>query len=200
MQVGVLMFFKREYLTIPNGLSVSRIVFMPLLFLFIITDHRLLFLMLYIILGSTDLLDGLIARKFDLISEIGKTLDSVGDLIFYLGSLTFIYMMFPEVVFNNSIPLLLFFIIFTLSFIVSWVKLGKPILMHTNLLRFNAMMVYFLVISSFLFDTSNFATVILCIYYLAFIDEIAIFLLFNEFDRDAKSVIHLLMEKSRASR
>jgi phosphatidylglycerophosphate synthase len=189
------MFLKTEYLTVPNGLSVSRIILMPLLFLFLFTDHHLLFLMFYIILGSTDLFDGLIARNFDLKSEIGKTLDSVGDLIFYLGSLIFIYILFPHVVYNNSLPLILFFIIFSLSFIVSWIKLGKPILMHTSLLRLNAVLVYFLVIFSFMFDTSIFGTIIIFIYYIAFTEEIAIFLMFDEFDRDAKSLIHLIKDR-----
>lgn len=189
------MILKRDHLTIPNGLSVSRIIFMPILLLFLFYDQHLLFLIFYIIIGSTDLFDGLIAKNYNITSEMGKTLDSVSDLVFYLGTLYFIYYLFPHIVVNNSTMLLIFFIVFSLSFIVSWIKLGKPVLMHTQLLRLNAVLVYFLLIFSFVWDTTYFASLILVIYYLAFTEEMVIFLKYKEFDRDARSIFHIMREK-----
>jgi len=55
----------KRYLTVPNFLSASRAVFLPLLFYYILTDRPGLFLIGYIILGSTDFFDGIIARKFN---------------------------------------------------------------------------------------------------------------------------------------
>lgn len=193
------MFLKREHFTIPNGLSVSRIVFMPLLLILLFTDNQLPFLILYIILGATDLFDGLIAKNYNKTSEIGKTLDSVSDLVFYLATLFFVWYLFPYIVEKNAIMLMIFFVFLTSSFIVSWIKLGKPILMHTQLLRLNAMLVYFLIIFSFVWDLTYFASIILFIYFLAFGEEIIIFLKYKDFDRDAKSLFHIMREKREAS-
>ncbi len=165
---------------------------LPFLILMVIQGKNMMFLMSYILLGSTDLFDGIVARKFDQKSEVGKTLDSVADLVFYLGSLYFVFVLFDHVVYANIVFLLIFFLFLSLSFIVSTVRFGKPILMHTQLLRLNAVLVYLLVIFSFVFDTTFMATIILFIYYLAFTEEILIFLKFDDFDRDAKSIFHLL--------
>ena len=187
---------KGEYVTVPNALSISRIVFLPFLILLVMMGENILFLFLYIIIGSTDLFDGMIARRFHLNSEIGKTLDSVADLVFYLGSLFFIFILFEHVVYGNTIFLLVFFIFFSMSFIISIIRFGKPILMHTQLLRLNAVLVYLLVIFSFLFDTTYMGTLILFIYYVAFSEEIVIFLKFDDFDRDARSIFHIIKGSS----
>ncbi len=197
-----------KYITIPNTLSVSRIFLLPILILLLAFDLRFEFTIAYILIGSTDYFDGKIARRFNMRSEIGKTLDSVADLVFYLGSLGFIYVLYPEIVFNNLVMLYIFFAIFLSSFIVSWVRIGKPILMHTSLLRLNAVLVYLLVIISFFtYDIGNwtlvpdvFAKLILVIYYVAFTEEILIFILFKDFDRDTEWIGELFKKRKAEGR
>ena len=43
-----------KYVTVPNGLSLSRLVLLPLLYVFVVKDMKIAFLGAYIILGSTD--------------------------------------------------------------------------------------------------------------------------------------------------
>ncbi len=195
---------KRELLNVPNSLSFSRILFLPLLFLVTYLKWDFTFLALYVLIGSTDYFDGKIARKLQQTSEFGKTIDSVADLFFYLGTLAFVYFWFPEIVSGNTIMLIVFFVFFLSSFAVSWIKLGKPILMHTNLLRLNAVLVFFLVVVSFLVNYFHFGeesipvyfgTVILAIYILAFTEEIFIFLIYGEVDRDTRFIWDLWNEK-----
>ncbi|MEA3558649.1 MAG: CDP-alcohol phosphatidyltransferase family protein [Candidatus Thermoplasmatota archaeon] len=188
-----------EYFTVPNVLSASRIIFLPLLFLVTHIKLDLVFLALYIVIGSTDYFDGILARKLKQTSEFGKTIDSVADLFFYLGTLAFIYLWFPYIVDSLTNLLLVFFVFFLSSFAVSWIKIGKPILMHTNLLRLNAALVFFLVIVSFLTDFGlgdrvypiYFGTVILFIYILAFTEEMLIFLFYGDVDRDTRFIWEL---------
>jgi phosphatidylglycerophosphate synthase len=195
---------KRELFNVPNTLSFSRIVFLPLLFLLTYLKWDFTFLTLYILIGATDYFDGMIARRLKQTSEFGKTIDSVADLFFYLGTLAFVYFWFPEIVTGNTIILAAFFVFFLASFAVSWMKIGKPILMHTNLLRLNAVLVFFLVVVSFLVNFFHFGeqaipvyfgTVILAIYILAFTEEILIFLIFGEVDRDTRFIWDLWDEK-----
>lgn len=191
---------KTNLVTVPNVLSASRIFFLPLLFLLTFLKMDFSFLVLYIAVGSTDYFDGLVARKFDQTSEFGKTIDSVADIFFYLGTLAFIYLWFPYIVESLTTMLLVFFVFFLSSFAVSWIKIGKPILMHTSLLRLNAVLVYFLVILSFLVNKLElgdkvypvyFGTVILAIYVLAFTEEILIFIFYGDVDRDTRFIWEL---------
>jgi hypothetical protein len=67
-------------------------------------------------------------------------------------------------------------------------KCGKPLLMHTNLLRVSAALVYFLFILSFFFDTEYFGTIVITLYIFAFIEEILIFIIYGQIDPDTKSI------------
>ncbi|MCK5811579.1 MAG: CDP-alcohol phosphatidyltransferase family protein [Clostridiales bacterium] len=183
--------FKKEYLTIPNFLSISRALFLPILIVFAVKDMRLAFLVGYIILGSTDFFDGKIARRFNQKTDIGKTLDSVADLFFYIASAYFLSTLYPAYLSPNSTLLIIFFSILLLSFIVSAILCKKPIMMHTSLLRFNAVLVYLVVILSYFMNTTYFIAGILILYLIAFTEEIIIFIKYGEVDPDSKSIFHI---------
>lgn len=192
--------FKREFLNVPNSLSFSRILLLPVLALLTYVKWDFIFLLTYIIVGSTDYFDGKIARRWNITSEFGKTIDSVADLFFYLGTLGFVYFWFPQIVIGNRYLIMIFFVFLIASFAISWIKIGKPILMHTNLLRLNAVLVYLLVIVSFFVTFLGvgekaipvyFGTVILVIYFLAFAEEILIFIFYGDVDRDTRFIWEL---------
>ncbi|MCL6457357.1 MAG: CDP-alcohol phosphatidyltransferase family protein [Gorillibacterium sp.] len=64
-----------------NIISLSRL-FLSLA-LFFTFHHALLFLILYLICGCSDAVDGYVARKTKTESELGARLDSIADLIFF---------------------------------------------------------------------------------------------------------------------
>lgn len=175
-------------LSIPNIFSLSRIFFLPLLYLLLFRDLKITLLISYILIGSTDYFDGKIARRLNQTTDLGKTLDSVADLLFYLSSAFFIYRLFPDVIEENFTLLMIFFVILILSFVISFMRCGKPLLMHTTLLRLSAAMVYFLFIFSFFFDTAYFGTIVIVMYITAFLEEIFIFIIYGQIDPDTKSI------------
>jgi len=67
-----------KILTIPNALSVLRIMMIPAIIYYIHNQYQLAFLYL-LLSGTTDVLDGLIARKFHMTSDLGIVLDPVAD-------------------------------------------------------------------------------------------------------------------------
>lgn len=81
--------WKRELFTIPNLLSFFRLVLVPVyvyIYLHAVTDDQ------YLIAGSimalsciTDLIDGKIARHFNMISNVGKVLDPLADKVTQLA-------------------------------------------------------------------------------------------------------------------
>jgi cardiolipin synthase len=74
-------------LTIPNVITVVRLCLMPVfLWLLFGREDRATAAWLLAALGTTDFLDGYIARHFHQVSNIGKILDPVADrLLFVLG-------------------------------------------------------------------------------------------------------------------
>ena len=68
---------------IPNILSVSRIILcLPLL---LVEEMTIPFWVLYVIAGTTDMLDGFLARRWGVESKFGARLDSLADFVFVLA-------------------------------------------------------------------------------------------------------------------
>ena len=100
--------YKKEIFTIPNILSLFRII-LAFVFLYIaaqfgISENRMLLVSILVISGTSDFLDGKIARRFNMVSELGKIIDPIADkltqavlLICSLGRYTvskYVFMLF----------------------------------------------------------------------------------------------------------
>ena len=71
-------------LNLPNALTVSRILLVPLLVVVLLTeieDKEWWGLGLFLLAASTDFLDGFIARRWKKITRLGKLLDPAADKI-----------------------------------------------------------------------------------------------------------------------
>ena len=67
---------------IPNIISLFRICLVPVFIIVYFTEDRdikYFAILVYVIAGLSDLLDGYLARKFDAQSKLGKLLDPLGD-------------------------------------------------------------------------------------------------------------------------
>ncbi len=73
-------FNKDQILTIPNLLSVVRLLLIPLIvWLYCVKQNYYEAVAVIVLSGITDVADGIIARKFHMISDFGKILDPVAD-------------------------------------------------------------------------------------------------------------------------
>ncbi len=73
---------------VPNLLTVFRIILVPIFIFTYLNDQGPIALTIFIIAGFTDLLDGYIARKYNLITTIGTLLDPLADKLMLLSVLT----------------------------------------------------------------------------------------------------------------
>ena len=75
---------------IPNILSASRLALcLPLL---LVDAMTIPFWVLYVMAGTTDMLDGFLARRLGVESKFGAKLDSLADFVFILSV---VYKLFP---------------------------------------------------------------------------------------------------------
>ncbi len=65
--------------TLPNAITLVRFLGVPLFVWFIVTDQYGPAVLTLVILGSTDWIDGYIARRFNQSSSVGQWLDPVAD-------------------------------------------------------------------------------------------------------------------------
>lgn len=73
---------RREILNLPNTITLARISVVPFLFFLLMSPGpfwSLVLAALFVIASITDLLDGFIARKYNLITTMGKFLDPLAD-------------------------------------------------------------------------------------------------------------------------
>jgi CDP-diacylglycerol--glycerol-3-phosphate 3-phosphatidyltransferase len=74
----------RRIINLPNAITVLRIGILPVLFLVLLEPGEALSLViaiLFILAALTDLLDGYVARRYNIVTRIGKLLDPIADKI-----------------------------------------------------------------------------------------------------------------------
>jgi len=89
-------------MNLPNKLTVMRIILVPVCMFFIVitfipdTWARIISAAVFILTALTDMLDGMIARKKNLITNFGKFLDPIADKLLIIGSLMAIGVRYRE--------------------------------------------------------------------------------------------------------
>ena len=71
---------RKQLFTIPNLLSLLRLCMIPLIiWLYCIQKNYALTAVVLVLSGLTDMVDGYIARRFNMVTDLGKALDPVAD-------------------------------------------------------------------------------------------------------------------------
>ena len=78
---------RHEVFNLPNLLSFYRLAMAPVIGALALSEERTLFIIFLCISFVTDVLDGLIARAWNLCTKIGSRLDSIADELTYLAAL-----------------------------------------------------------------------------------------------------------------
>jgi cardiolipin synthase (CMP-forming) len=66
-------------MTIPNLITIGRLIIVPLVIVMILQERWGLAFALFVIAGVSDGIDGFIARRFDMRSELGSYIDPLAD-------------------------------------------------------------------------------------------------------------------------
>ena len=65
--------------TIPNLISFARLLLIPVFVWAFLAGRNVLGVVVVVVIGSTDWVDGFIARRFDQVSRLGKLIDPLAD-------------------------------------------------------------------------------------------------------------------------
>lgn len=73
--------------TVPNVLSMARVVGVPVFLFLILRGHDGWALLVLMVSGATDYVDGWLARRFEQVTRLGQALDPVADRLYILSTL-----------------------------------------------------------------------------------------------------------------
>jgi len=96
---------------VPNILTIIRFFLIPVIIILAISGNYMEAIIVITISGLTDVLDGMIARKYNLISDFGKLMDPLADKATQLATLA-------TLVFKQIIPLWIFLIMIIKEFVM----------------------------------------------------------------------------------
>ncbi|NLN05970.1 MAG: CDP-diacylglycerol--glycerol-3-phosphate 3-phosphatidyltransferase [Clostridiaceae bacterium] len=96
-------------LNIPNILTLIRLMLVPLCAMYLYKEQYLAALIIYVIASLTDIADGYIARRFDIVTNFGKVVDPLADKLLSLSTITIlsyrgrIHMLVPILIFVKEL-------------------------------------------------------------------------------------------------
>ena len=107
-------------MNLPNKLTIFRVILIPFFVLFMLVDitpyDKWIALAIFIIASLTDLLDGKIARKYNLVTNFGKFMDPLADKLLVCSALICLVSL-------NRIPAWIVIVIIAREFIISGFRL-----------------------------------------------------------------------------
>lgn len=143
---------KERFWNIPNTLSLYRLIIFPFIMWLIITGKQDLFAVFIAISLVTDLLDGIIARVFNMQTKIGARLDSWADTGTFICSFLAIWLFKWEFIKPHEWLWWTFFLVWALSYIVVFAKFRGLIGLHTYLFKITGYLQGAFIMCLFLFD------------------------------------------------
>ncbi|MDO4860305.1 MAG: CDP-diacylglycerol--glycerol-3-phosphate 3-phosphatidyltransferase [Bacillota bacterium] len=74
-------------MNLPNKLTLLRIILVPVFIVVLMTGHYYSSAAIFVVASLTDMLDGKIARKYDLVTDFGKLMDPLADKLLVMSAL-----------------------------------------------------------------------------------------------------------------
>ena len=186
-----------RFWTIPNILSLYRILVFPYILWLILSGNEKLFAVFITISLISDLLDGLIARAFKMQTKIGALLDSWADLGTYILAFLAIGLFKWEEIKPYSFMLYFFAGIMALSYVIVFVKFKGLIGLHTYMFKLTGYLQGAFIISLFVWGF-YLVPYYICLIWgtLACIEEVIIILILKEPQSNVKGLYWVLKSKS----
>ena len=122
---------KNEFWTIPNVITSYRLFMAPIILYFIISGQENLFAIFLVINLLTDAIDGYIARRFKMETEIGARLDAVADYFTYILVFIGLFVFKLDDLRPYLVSAIIFVSMLVLTVIVSLIKFRKFHSYHT---------------------------------------------------------------------
>lgn len=188
----------KRKLSIPDWLSVYRIISAPFLVGVIFLDERIIFGVLLLISLLTDAVDGYLARKMNIVTQRGAQLDSIGDAVTFCVGLGGILKFELNFVLEYGVIITIAFGLYLFQLFLAYLRYGMPSSFHTYLAKLSAIFqaifmvhILFFGVNLWLFYIATFFSII------ETVEEIILIVLFDKWKSNVKGLFWVLTEKSK---
>ena len=187
-----------DVLTVPNLLSFYRLAMAPIIIALALTEQRTAFIVLLCISFVTDVLDGYIARTWNLATPLGAWLDSIADELTYVAALVGIFQ-FEYQALQPHISMLYMFIGFVvLAALVPMVKFRKAPSFHLYSFKANALLQGVFIVTLFVFGFNPYLYYLaMAVGILACLEAIGVALVIDKPISNARSLFWVLGQRNR---
>ena len=174
---------------LPNVISVIRMILS--ICLLISEPFKIQFWCIYIACGASDMADGYLARKINLVSKTGAILDSLGDTVFAVVMVVLILL-------KVSIPtwgviwIAVIVIIKLFSILVGYFKFHAYSALHTYANKSVGLLLFIGLPFYIIWNFSFIAVLLFVIATLAAAEELLIILTSKKIERNIKSIVTLI--------
>ncbi len=181
----------KELKSLPNMITSIRFILTPFLIYFSFTKNLLLFSILFYVCGISDYIDGPIARRYKLTSELGSFLDNVADEMLLLFGLLFIYLIKPTIIIDNIMAFVIFLSLYAIERLLFFgLHKGKPRLHLYSGKTFVRAFYVFLPVMFYVNTYSPLLYLILGLGAVTLIEQSIIYIKFKKIDVEMKSLIN----------
>lgn len=181
--------------SIPNLLSLFRIIAAPFLLLAGWLGMPTLFFILFGLMLLSDVLDGFIARMLQQTSHLGARLDSYGDIVNYLCTPLAAWWLWPELIKVEIYYIIAAIIIYLLPAFFSLVKFGKLASYHTWITKASAVIMSAGVVMFLGFEDALYFHIAVYFLVIEMVENIVITLILSEQKSDIHSIWHAWKER-----
>ena len=182
--------------SVPNLLSLLRLMLVPVLAITASLGMAELFLALLAISLLSDMLDGYFARKLDQTSELGARLDSWADMLTYAAMILGLYLIWPIVFVEQKIYIIVATLSYVLPVLLALSRFGSFPSYHTWGAKLAAVLIapafYLLVLT----DNQLFFRAVIVFHALVALEEIGITFILKQPRTNVGSIISLLSGRS----
>lgn len=187
------------YKNLPNIISLIRILMVPVLIYLAVSQQAMTFIVVLIFTALTDALDGFLARRLKLVSELGAQLDSWGDFLVYSSMGISSWLLWPDIFYRELIYIVIIIGCFTLPVLIGLIKFRTFISYHTlgTKIAVVVSIIAYILLFTGLLDWPVIVAAVFCLY--AATEEILIILISNNKIINVKSIWHLIKEKQKPS-
>lgn len=182
-------------LTIPNILSLYRLLIFPVITLMIILKQEMVFAILLVISLNTDVWDGWIARRFNQRTQIGARLDSLADIGMYITALSGIIVFKLDDIGADAWLFYVFVVCYVIVIVSPLIKFGKIQSFHLYSVKIAGYFqgLFFIMLFFFGYKPIYFYFMV-NISLMAFIESLVIQLLITHMRSDLKGIFWVLKD------
>jgi phosphatidylglycerophosphate synthase len=182
---------------LPNAISCARLLATPILLFAVDTKNLDLFKWLLMGCLVSDILDGLLARVFQLSSRLGAFLDSTADMLVTGIAVLGLYVFRGPVIAEHWMPLALVLILYLVEVCVALWRYRRISSFHTILVRLAAYAQGIFVMSLFLWGYAPwllYAMTVLSV--LAYSEELVLLFLLPEWTANVRGIYWVISRRS----